>query len=82
MWQYQNTDELYHHGVLGMKWGIRRYQNADGTLNSKGKARKAQKILNKINNYNDNWINKKEAISNGRQGRRIPNKKEKEKERK
>lgn len=30
-------DELYHYGVLGMKWGIRRYQNKDGSLTSAGK---------------------------------------------
>ena len=30
------NDELYHHGIKGQKWGIRQYQNKDGTLTPEG----------------------------------------------
>lgn len=36
---YLYSDELYHHGTLGQKWGVRRYQNPDGSLTALGKLR-------------------------------------------
>ena len=50
------NNELYHYGIKGMKWGIRRYQNSDGSLTAAGKRRyerdvaenKAKKKENRI----------------------------------
>ena len=36
--------ELYHHGIKGQKWGVRRYQNVNGTLTSAGRKRYSSKL--------------------------------------
>ena len=41
-----NVNEVYHHGIIGQKWGIRRYQNKDGSLTAAGKKR-ADKLKQK-----------------------------------
>lgn len=65
-----NEDELYHYGIKGMRWGIRRYQNPDGSYTSAGKKRyiadKTAKMQRDIDSY--------EPIRNGlkdKKGRQI-----------
>lgn len=41
------SDELYHHGIKGQKWGVRRYQNEDGSLTYEGKIRYARDLSRK-----------------------------------
>lgn len=37
--EYDYNNELYHHGIKGQKWGVRRYQNADGSYTGVGRRR-------------------------------------------
>ena len=50
------TNELYHHGIKGMKWGIRRYQNKDGSLTDAGKKRLVSRVQRADENDNPSKV--------------------------
>lgn len=58
-------DYLAHHGILGQKWGVRRYQNADGTLTEAGKRKmdkireKQSKKINSLYDHSNKWTTRK-----------------------
>ena len=68
MWEYNyvsDSYELYHHGIKGMKWGVRRYQNADGSLTDAGKKKYGKMSNDKLSKTLKKQVQKKRAEIHG-----------------
>lgn len=63
-WYITPSDkDIVHYGVLGMKWGIRRYQNKDGSLTLAGKRKYYKDYVKKVKNEEDSYNYIKQTIS-------------------
>ena len=51
-------DEMYHHGILGQKWGVHRFQNKDGTLTTAGQKRLEKKDAKWAHKNHDKIVSK------------------------
>ena len=72
---YLTKDELYHHGIKGQKWYLRRYQNPDGTYTEEGLRRRKQYIDKEshVSNYKWNRIINLKADEMKRLRRKLDN---------
>ena len=62
IWTYNYTAELRHHGIKGQKWGVRRYQNYDGSLTAAGRKRYGVNVEGAKANYEKAKAEQKEAL--------------------
>jgi hypothetical protein len=69
---YLKLNELYHHGIKGQKWGIRNYQNEDGTLTAEGYERYKQDIGKMTMKEKKNSVQKRYAGLSGVASARSP----------